>query len=612
MKSNSSLFGAGFGVGFGVPASAGLFSTAKARLKPELQTLIPILTISVAASMVSAQQPTSPPAKQTQPTAADEASPPSITGITGPISGRVTRDGKGVTGVVVGLRILDFNSPRSPLIKATTSQDGRFRLTGVAAGRYSLAALAPAFVSENGFGFGSSSVSVILAEGETVEGIELALVPGGVITGRVVDADGHPVIGEHVDLTLVSEHVQKRPVYLYSPSASIYETDDRGIYRLFGLPAGRYLVSVGVGKDNNSSPTGIPNGRSYYPRTFHPGVTEEAKATVVEVTAGGEAPGVNITLSERAAAYTVTGRLRHAENGQPVANIRVRYATLREDGRSFAATALGSTAHFNGEFRFEGILPGKYVAFVTAESESAFYGDPVPFEVTNGDVAGVEVKLRRGATIAGHAVVEGASDPAILAFLAQLRLWANTSSPERSLPSSTSTEILPDGSFRFTGIPPGKTTIRQSLPTPKGFSLLRVERDGVEQRDGIEVTPTTEVIGVRLVFAYGTGTIRGQVKITGGTLPTGVGLMLDIVRTSNQERVFAPYSQPDAQGRFLIDGLMAGDYDISIRMAINRFLFNPSTPLPNLPTFKQTVTVKDGTESEVIFTSDLSPKEKER
>src|SRR5437870_8127157 len=89
----------------------------------------------------------------------------------GSISGRVTRDGKGVPGVVVGLRMLDFSSSRSPLIKATTSRDGRFRLTGVAAGRYSLAALAPAFVSENGFGFGSSNVNVILAEGEAVEGI---------------------------------------------------------------------------------------------------------------------------------------------------------------------------------------------------------------------------------------------------------------------------------------------------------------------------------------------------------------------------------------------------------------------------------------------------------
>jgi hypothetical protein len=63
----------------------------------------------------------------------------------GSISGRITLGGQGLPGVVVGVQAGEPVPirPTAPMVKATTDQDGRYRLTGLAAGRYSVAPAAP-------------------------------------------------------------------------------------------------------------------------------------------------------------------------------------------------------------------------------------------------------------------------------------------------------------------------------------------------------------------------------------------------------------------------------------------------------------------------------------
>src|SRR6185503_7050296 len=97
------------------------------------------------------------------------------------------------------------------------------------------------------------------------------LVPGGVITGRVVDSEGQPLIEQHVAVVPADERAQRRP------NASGVATDDRGVYRIFGLPAGRYKVSVG---DPNFYSGVRPR---VVTQTFYPDVTDAAKAGIVEV-----------------------------------------------------------------------------------------------------------------------------------------------------------------------------------------------------------------------------------------------------------------------------------------------------------------------------------------
>ena len=65
----------------------------------------------------------------------------------------------------------------------------------------------------------------------------------------------------------------------------MYQTDDRGVYRIYGLPAGQYLVSAGEDRSGG----GLSFGRGekvFFPRTFYPGTTEKSEAKPVELGEG--------------------------------------------------------------------------------------------------------------------------------------------------------------------------------------------------------------------------------------------------------------------------------------------------------------------------------------
>src|SRR6266850_1414607 len=114
------------------------------------------------------------------------------------ISGKVTIKGKGVSGIVVGLRATDSFGQQTSLYKSATDQDGNYRITNVPPGSYRVMPAAPAFVISGPGELGGKSL--IITEGETVEGIDFALNRGGVITGKVIDSEGRPLIEEQISL----------------------------------------------------------------------------------------------------------------------------------------------------------------------------------------------------------------------------------------------------------------------------------------------------------------------------------------------------------------------------------------------------------------------------
>src|SRR5215216_1033469 len=166
----------------------------------------------------------------------------------GSISGRVTIKEKGVAGVVIALRKSDYMNPYDPGQRATTDQDGYYRIANVAPGTYDVTPLAPAFVPADSKE--QRGKNVLVGDDENVESINFSLVRGGVITGRVTDSDGRPIIQQPVfiyrtDLFEREPQTPQRPLFATSSVA----TDDRGIYRVFGLVAGRYKVGSGLSDD---------------------------------------------------------------------------------------------------------------------------------------------------------------------------------------------------------------------------------------------------------------------------------------------------------------------------------------------------------------------------
>ena len=532
---------------------------------------------------------------------------------TATIAGRVTIEGEPAPGIIVLATPVDAFPYRAgpPVARVETDTDGRYRLTRIPAGRILVMASAPTHVPTRVSGLGAlgggampnmPGPTVSVTEGEAVENIDFALARGGVITGRVTDADGRPVVSEPVRLHPV-ERTQAGPArspFLYS--SYMYQTDDRGIYRLYGLPPGRYRVSVGLSATRGEMRFGP--GNSYFQQTFHPHTTEEERGAIIEVTAGGETTGVDITMGRREATYAVSGRVVDAETGQPVARLTIGYTRIIE-GRTGGA-GYGAQTTERGEFRLENIVPGRYsIIFAPGFTNNEYYSDPVPFEVTESDVTGLVIRARRGATLSGVIALEGYSDPATLARLQRLQLYASVQATGISYPSGAPFRVEPGGAFTINGLTPGR--VHFHIPPTRegqGFSILRVEREGVEQREGIEIRQGEPVTGVRLVLAYGTGVIRGQVNIAGGSLPPNANLTVGLYREGDNSSV-RPFVVVDPRGRFQLEHIPAGSYNLYLYL--RQF---PSSGPPRSP-IRQIVTVADGSITEANLTLDLSAPERQ-
>lgn len=153
------------------------------------------------------------------------------------------------------------NSQRQP-ITTKTDANGYYRLQGIAAGYYLVWPRALAYVMSVEGLSGHPGRTVNLSDGEAVEGLDFALVKGGVISGKITDHLGRPVVLQRVNLRRYTIGNETAQFLFPSTNLTIFETDDRGVYRLFGLPAGRYNVSVG---GDRSGQVGEAYGRTFYP-----------------------------------------------------------------------------------------------------------------------------------------------------------------------------------------------------------------------------------------------------------------------------------------------------------------------------------------------------------
>ena len=204
--------------------------------------IVPFMIVLAASALTAQQTPVR-----------DNATPWPTTG-TGVISGVVIND---KTGQPVRRTVVTASATDSVRAAVITDDTGTFTFKDLPPGRFYLNATRPGYVSVS---YGARRANrpgstINLTEGESKTGIALRMQPGAVITGVVRNANGEPVPGSRVIVLRSSFSYDTGERTLVPVSGGLgATTDDRGIYRAFGLPPDDYFVvaSAGIGLRSGS------------------------------------------------------------------------------------------------------------------------------------------------------------------------------------------------------------------------------------------------------------------------------------------------------------------------------------------------------------------------
>jgi hypothetical protein len=510
----------------------------------------------------------------------------------GSITGQIRIDGKPAEGLEASLLPrAHFYRREDAIATVMTDQTGRYHFAEVPTGFYWISVHAPGYLNAVNWDDEGPGRNISVAEGQSVEEADLDLIRGGVITGQITDAEGKPVADEYVELTFADEgrlHDDTLDLY-YSEDDEFPITDSNGRYRIYGIPAGRYLASLGIDvakvtgatrdRPGSTHPTGQVEGDHYFEQTFHPGVRDRTRAKVIDVSAGSEVQDVDITVGRSFRAYSVSGRVVDAETRDPICHCYIQMGPYTGGGYASSyifGPDVPSDTDYDGNFRIEGLIPWRFLVSAQFEGETEFYCTPVEFEVKDRDISGLEIKAHRGVTLSGSVTVEGTEE--VTTKLAQLKV--HTTSDRHDIGSdSREAAVNSDGSFTIRGLRPGSVRVDLGFEeATKYFSMVRIEYpDSAGEIQAVQSTtvwhpwdapslPLGErgLMDVRVVVVYHNGRIKGRASIAGGKLDPNTRLHADISRRGQKGTTWRRSMEVDPNGNFSIEGLDPGEYEISI------------------------------------------------
>lgn len=465
----------------------------------------------------------------------------------GLIKGRVVaEEGGGLPNVTVSIAPAAGNRSSRPL-STLTDEEGRFEFTDLSYTRHLITVM-------------SSGVYVqplpepgMRTEHLPGENVTITMIRGGVITGRVTGSNGEPIVGIQISAIRIRNE-EGASVRIAGPAWPRF-TDDRGIYRIYGLSPGTYLVVANFGQRNNFTTTPFDGEAP----TFHPSSTRDT-AVEVSVSAGSEISGVDIRYRGEPG-HVVSGRMTSAD-GRPIGQGAMAYLLFDGVGIPAGFSLAQQTAARQAGDRFEirGINDGEY-DLIGAQGffgkESGYFSVPQKVSVRGSDVSGIELKMLRLATVEGTLRINDAGDscPGVpgwspeSAVVSASRDQKNLKHAEQffqTAPPPTS----PDASGRFTiaSIFPGRNHL--SFRLPEGFYLKsikqiipasdpRTKQAEKDISDWIELKAGEKQSGLNVTVGRGAGTIAGKVipEKDGGRLPSRLSIHLIPVEKESVDNV---------------------------------------------------------------------------
>ncbi len=549
---------------------------------------------------------------------------------TATLGGRVSHEALPIPRAVVTLDAGDGRGDR----QTVTDDEGRFVFERLPTGRFLLTASKAGWVTSY---YGSTrpgrppGVRVAIEDGAHAD-VEIAIVPGGVIAGRIVDEYGRPMPRlwpRLLEYRLVGD---RRVLTRALPPTSIgsfeRSTNDRGEFRLFGLPPGTYYLVVSptipagarittsdevrwaLQADAGRGPAPAPGPVAGYAPMYYPGTPDPAAAQAIVVGPGEVREGLDYRVG-----FVPVARIAGAvsrPDGAPAAGATITLAA-RNLPVSLEGSSRRAAADAQGQFTFQTVPPGDYQLSVRAASSvprpaasvpqpsaplparpAAPTGPPAMLDlwgaanvvVAGHDVEGVGISLAPASTVAGHLVFRGTSlePPADftqirLQFIATEALAAAMTGAGAG--SALHTAVVDaDGSFSVAGLAPDSYVATATWPGMRtgdgtvGWWLTTILIGGRELGDGpIGVPPNTDVRDVTIAFGDRIGAIEGTLTdALSRAAPEYFVVAFPVERaswTSTSRRMLPPV-RPGTDGRFRLAGLLPGEYYLAVVTAIEQ------------------------------------------
>ena len=418
----------------------------------------------------------------------------------GSIKGRVLSDGQAITNATVS--VSSVNAPRQTR-GVPTNDNGDFEVKGLDPGMYRVQATAPAYVSV----FGEPEQEIY----RVGDSVTLNLIKGGVITGNVVTADDDPVVGVRVRALMIRDSSGRQPT-LAVPSTTRL-TDDRGVYRIFGLAPGTYVVlaggrgfsgSGGATAYDNDAPTFAPSSTRDTAEEISLAAGDERTVDIRYRGTGGHAVSGNVTVPAKADAPWININLDRVVKSA----LDFRMSTFQRAGVK--------------GFDVKGVADGDY--FIWAEydggSGERLLSETKRITVKGADVSGIELVVKPLASVAGVVMLEPSTIPECKdkrrpVFEETLvSIQRNQAHPFNNSPRVSADAA---GRFQFRNLTEGQYNI--DLRTLAPFWYLRLltlpgPNDAKDlARNLLVLTSGERVIGVKATLAEGAASIRGQVEL---------------------------------------------------------------------------------------------------
>lgn len=478
------------------------------------------------------------------------------------------------------------------LDRAVLADDaGRFVFSELPAGRYTVSVEKPGFPRMS---YGASlpfrtGAGVFLQDGGAVTNLSLTLGRGAVLTGTVYDQNGEPmpgigVMAWEIRTSLAGERTLDMP----ATGGEWVNTDERGVYRIYGLPPGQYTLGTywafhGQGSDVRtltpgelaaafaSAPPGPPPStlpadatRYNFSPVFTPGVIDPMSAATYTLGPGDERSGVDLRM-QFVPKGSVEVSVRHADGAPAPSGTRV---TLSRRGPVAALNTGLVSGTTEGVFRSASLSPSPYrfLAEVRATPTSPAFWAREDFILAAGQPLALTVTLQPALTLTATARFDGAgvTPPKDLSRLAfGLR-------PLDGLSVELATAVTPAGQATITGVIPARYMLAPSVPAGIAggvtWTAAAVTINGQDVMDKAFDVPPGGIGAIDVTFTNVASEIGGVLTSASGAAATDYFVIV----IPADRAYWLPFSRrivstrPDGQGRYVFRNLPPGEYRLAL------------------------------------------------